>query len=278
VSYRWWLVVAAAGVVAAAALGWLSAAGGVVGDLYDEHVVETGKRPAFFLFVGVVLGFALIRLNTRLRRAGVRWWPGTIEHGDTHVHHAVFGLLGMIAAGILEFALRPASPTVELLALAFGGAIGVTLDEFALVFHLEDVYWEEEGRKSIDVVILFIVVTAMFVVGAVPLGLTESARAAAGPRWVVAFLIVANFALVLVTLLKGRLWLGVIGFLLPPIAWFGALRLARPGSPWARRWYRERPDILEKSRRRDEAFHARWGQLKHRVWDLIGGSPTKRTT
>jgi hypothetical protein len=31
----------------------------------------------------------------------------------------------------------------------------MTLDEFALLLHLEDVYWVREGRASIDAVILF---------------------------------------------------------------------------------------------------------------------------
>jgi hypothetical protein len=51
-------------------------------------------------------------------------------------------------AGFLGFTLQPGSPFTEILAGAFGIGIGLTIDEFALWLHLEDVYWSEEGRRS----------------------------------------------------------------------------------------------------------------------------------
>jgi hypothetical protein len=277
-SYRVWLLIAAAALALAALLGWLSVVRTAVGYTYEDIIVGHGKRPGFYLLIGIILGFALIRLNARLIRSGISWWPGNIEHGDIHVHHAVFGLFGFIVAGVLEFVFQPVSPWVEVLAFVFGAGVGITLDEFALFLHVDDVYWQEEGRKSIDAVILGIVVTGLLVLGAVPLGLTESARDAAGPRWVIAALIGANLILVVIAFLKGRLWLGVIGLVLPPVAWLASVRLARPGSPWARRWYRDRPEVLAKALARDVAYRRRWGDLKERVWDAIGGAPTKRPT
>lgn len=247
-----------------------------LGEVYDAHLVDAGKRPALFLLLGITVSFLLIRVNTRMIRAGVQWWPGNIEQGDIHVHHAVFGLLGMVVAGILEFVFAPPTPGVELLAFTFGAGVGLTLDEFALFLHIEDVYWEEDGRKSIDAVIMSIVVMAMFAVGAVPLGLNEGPRVAAGQRWLLIVLVTGNAVLVIVTLLKGRLWLGVLGLLLPFFSWWGALRLATPSSPWARRWYRDRPGLLDKARRRNNAFHDKWGRRKHRLYDLIGGRPRSR--
>ena len=38
--------------------------------------------------------------------------------------------------------------------MLFGIGTGLTLDEFALWLNLKDVYWEKEGRKSIDAVII----------------------------------------------------------------------------------------------------------------------------
>ena len=156
--------------------------------------------------------------------------------------------------------------------------MGLVLDEFALFLHLEDVYWEENGRKSIDAVILAIVVVAIMIVGFVPLGLGEEARASAGPRWVLVVIVVGNLALVVITFVKGRLWLGVLGLVVPFIAWWGALRLARADSPWARRWYRDRPALMAAAQRRDDAFHQRWGRRKRKLWDLIGGPPHHRAT
>ena len=46
---------------------------------------------------------------------------------------------------------------MEFVAIAFGIGMGLTLDEFALWLNLEDVYWSEKGRQSIDAVIVAIV-------------------------------------------------------------------------------------------------------------------------
>ena len=43
---------------------------------------------------------------------------------------------------------------IEVLAALFGVGAALALDEFALWLHLEDVYWSEEGKKSIDAVML----------------------------------------------------------------------------------------------------------------------------
>ena len=40
------------------------------------------------------------------------------------------------------------------MAIAFGIGMGLTLDEFALWLNLEDVYWSQKGRQSIDAVIV----------------------------------------------------------------------------------------------------------------------------
>ena len=43
----------------------------------------------------------------------------------------------------------------SLTAIAFGVGAALTLDEFALWLNLSDVYWERQGRESIDAVLLF---------------------------------------------------------------------------------------------------------------------------
>ena len=56
--------------------------------------------------------------------------------------------------------------------------MGLTLDEFALWLHLEDVYWSEEGRSSVDAVIFAAIIGGGLIVGFVPLD-----AGAAAPRW-----------------------------------------------------------------------------------------------
>jgi hypothetical protein len=50
--------------------------------------------------------------------------------------------------------IAPPSPWHEIFAVLFGIGTGLTLDEFALWLNLEDVYWSEQGRQSIDAVII----------------------------------------------------------------------------------------------------------------------------
>ena len=45
--------------------------------------------------------------------------------------------------------------TGRIMALLYGVGAALTLDEFALWLNLKDVYWDHEGRRSIDAVVLF---------------------------------------------------------------------------------------------------------------------------
>ncbi|GAA2891203.1 hypothetical protein GCM10020220_096750 [Nonomuraea rubra] len=89
------------------------------------------------------------------------------------------------------------------------------LDEFALILHLHDVYWEEEGRTSVDAVFIAIAVTGLLLIGLRPL--TWDYGTPVNP----AALIVANLALAVVTLLKGKIWTGMAGLFVPPMLLVG---------------------------------------------------------
>lgn len=134
---------------------------------YDERIQVPGKEIHFLILVAFLCSFGFIRTSAHLIRAQVSWWPGNVEtKGGTHIHHLVWGILLLLSMGYLGLALDPPSPWHELVAIAFGIGIGLTLDEFALWLNLEDVYWEERGRQSIDAV----VITASFL-GVTLLGL-----------------------------------------------------------------------------------------------------------
>lgn len=64
------------------------------------------------------------------------------------------GFVLLLIAGFLDFVSAPASPRTEILAGVFGVGAGFTLDEFALWVYLRDVYWTEEGRSSLDAVVV----------------------------------------------------------------------------------------------------------------------------
>lgn len=243
---------------------------------FPSDVLDDPKRPLLVLLFGFIITFVIARLNTRLarRRGGSAPHLGSVvTPGGLHIHHAVFGIIGMVVAGILEFALQPGSPWVEMIAFCFGAGAALTLDEFALVLHLEDVYWTGEGRKSIDAIILGVTFMTLLLTGLLPRTVNELGDYITLSRWVLSVIIIVGAVFVVVCYLKGKLFVGTVGIFVPPVALIGALRLAKPGSPWARRRYAGNAQTMERARRRDESFHQLWERRKHAVWDVIGGKP-----
>ena len=241
-----------------------------------ESVVSDGQRPLFVLLLGFIVTFGLTRLSTRLARAGVwtRFRPGSIvTEGGLHIHHAVFGLVAMIVVGILAFAFSPTSPWREMMAFAFGSGAALTLDEFALILPLEDVYWTGEGRASIDAVVLGVTFITLLLTGLLPRSIDTVGDYVAFSRWTAGGLILAGATFVVICYLKGKLFMGTVGIFVLPVAVFGAVRLAKPSSPWAHLHYANKPEKLGRARRREERYHRHWRRRKHYVWDLIGGKP-----
>lgn len=233
---------------------------------YQTTIYNTGREPAFIMMLAFVLTFIIARGYTRMAR--IRGW-GSASFGGVHTHHLVFGIILSFIAGGLEFGFSPGpGPVFLLLAAAFGCGMALVLDEFALIFHLQDVYWEEEGRKSIDAIILALALGGLIILQSTPFG-TDLNDAG----WVIAVDVAVNLPIVIIAALKGRIFFAVFGIFIPALALVGALRLARPESVWSRRFYGSKRKKLDRASRRHEKYLARWQTRKERVWDLIGGKP-----
>ena len=130
------------------------------------------SRAAMAAFtIGLLVTFLGVRINTRLIRAKVKWWFHDIEsQGGLHVHHMVIGVVLMVVAGITLIAALPQGLYLQLAALVFGAGVALTLDEFALILRLKDVYWSTEGRLSVDAVIVAVCAGMLLVLGIYPLG------------------------------------------------------------------------------------------------------------
>lgn len=244
---------------------------------FSAQVVQTGRLPLFCFFVAFVAGFTGIRVSVRLIRAGVRWWPGNLVAGAVHVHHMVFGVVLMACGGIAELAAPLRSLDWRAGAAAvFGLGLALVLDEFALILHLRDVYWSNEGRLSVDAVFVAVGVTALLLIGVSPVGVKDVAdyhHIPGSPAAVATLvvIVVAWFALAGITLLKGKVWTALLGIVLPIVLVPGAIRLARPDSPWARWRYKSRPVRLAQARRRDQRLRQPVIRAKNRIQDLIAG-------
>ena len=123
-----------------------------------------------------------------------------------------------------------------MLAALFGIGAGLTLDEFALWIHLEDVYWAEQGRASLDAVVVAALLGGLIVLGFAPFELADQSGAIVSILLVVAL----DVVLCILAIFKGKPVLGLTGVFVPLASLVGAIRLATPGSPWARRRYRAR--------------------------------------
>ncbi|MGL6279314.1 MAG: hypothetical protein ACRC50_07135 [Gaiella sp.] len=232
---------------------------------YETAVYETGREPALVMLAAFAITYALTRGYTRIAR--VRGW-GSTHVGGVHMHHLVVGLVLSFAAGAIQFAYLPGEGFLQLLlAAAFGTGAALVLDEFALVFHLDDVYWEEEGRKSVDAVVLGVAFGALFLLHAAPLGQDTD-----GPRWLLTVVLLIHLCIVVVCALKGKLYLATFGVFMPLLAWIGAIRLAEPDSIWARRRYAPGSKKHLRSEERYARYEARWRPRKERAWDVIGGA------
>jgi lysyl-tRNA synthetase class 2 len=235
---------------------------------------ETRAAMAGFL-VGLLATFLFVRINTRLIRAKVSWWFHDIEsEGGTHVHHMVIGVILMVTVGITLIALAPDELLAQVLALLFGVGVALTLDEFALILNLQDVYWRKEGRLSVDAVIIVVCVASLFVLGLNPFGDLEQPGLDGDVfRMALALWFVVVIVPVVLCLLKGKIWTGAIGLFVPFVAIVGVVRLARLNSPWARRRYKDRPKKLARVQRREARLDARWIAWRDAFFDLIAGKP-----
>lgn len=250
---------------------------------FSERFVETGRLPLFCFFAGMVAGFGFIRVSVRLIRANVRWWPGNVTPGGFHIHHVVFGIVFMILFGVAGLVIPDDLVGWRAVAAAgFGIGTALVLDEFALVLHLEDVYWSQEGRASIDALFAVIAVTGLLLLGVQPFVIEDMALfLAESPAlriWVLLPMLLL-VGLAAVTVLKGKIWTGMAGLFVPLLLVVGAIRLARPGSPWSRWRYRaeRRHGVrkLARARRRE----ARWREpvVRAKIWlqDLVAGAPDR---
>ena len=212
-----------------------------------EGLLGEARASVAAFTLGLLLTFLGVRINTRLIRAKVTWWFHDIEsEGGLHVHHMVIGVVLMVITGLILIAVTPEGLWLQLCALVFGAGVALTLDEFALILRLQDVYWTSEGRLSVDAVIVAVCAGLLIILGLNPF---ETATTATGTAGVAGSRDRRGDH-------RGQ---PVLGRRLPArrastgrassasscrsSAVVGAIRVARPNSPWAhRRYVREAPE------------------------------------
>ena len=102
----------------------------------------------------------MVRVLTHAIHAG-RGPFHDVSMGGRHIHHLVWGILLLLVVGyawLLQIGTgqgRGSRWCGRAMSFLYGLGAALTLDEFALWLNLRDVYWDREGRASIDAVLLF---------------------------------------------------------------------------------------------------------------------------
>jgi lysyl-tRNA synthetase class 2 len=207
-----------------------------IGSEFDRDIVEPGRLAAFLFFVALLGTFGFIRASTHMIRAQVSWWPGNVSVGGTHVHHLVWGIFAMMIFGYIGVVIQPDSPWREIVTVFFAIGMGLTLDEFALWLELKDVYWEKQGRKSVDAMIIAACLAGMLVVG-----ISSWARladsVATGVFAALSAVGVVAIVVALINAAKEKFGWAVGSLLIPVVGIAPAFRLAKPTSLWAKLFY-----------------------------------------
>ena len=233
-------------------------------DWWQTEMVDTGKQPLFLCASAFLITFVITRIIVRSIRAGSSPLKDNVV-GGVHIHHAVPGLVLMVVSGLTALGAQSLGWR-SAAGVGFGIGLALVLDEFALILHLEDVYWSEQGRTSVNAVLLVGGVIVLVLLGASPADVNDASLANG-----VVEVVVVNVACAALCFAKGKLGTGVIGIVVPIVGVVGAIRLARPSSAWARRRYPDGSRKREKAVAREAAFDARWRSKVRSFQDRVAG-------
>lgn len=242
-------------------------------EWYQHAIVDTGRQPLFLILVAFVLTFVITRVVTRMIRAGIGPFKN-VSAGGIHVHHVVPGIIAILVGGLVGFGASAFGFWLNFGAIVFGVGAALVLDEFAMILHLDDVYWKNEGRLSADVVLIACGVMACALVVAAPQDPPGPEETDPYVRVLTPiFFVLLVMMPIAVTILKGKVFVAAVSLLpfITWVSWFTAIRLAKPGSPWAKVFYERRPEKLDRSRARAARSAKRWNPLRKWFQDHVFG-------
>ncbi len=252
---------------------------------FSHDILSAGRLPLLCCLVAFILTFFVTRTFVRFIRHRAetgrshRWWhPRNVHLGGVHIHHVTFGVVLVLLSGLtlVTLSIDGHEPEFTLSAILFGVGAALVLDEYALILHLSDVYWEEDGRTSVDAVFAAVGVAGLLIMGLHPLMFflpiwegTDSWPL----RVAVAGALVLTLPLAVVVVLKGKVWTGLLGMFIVVLLVIGAIRLSRPHAPWARWRYTTQPDKMRRALQRERRLRRPIVRAKLLVQCAIAGTP-----
>jgi len=229
------------------------------------------RLPIFLCLLAFIVTFVVTRGITRMIRAGIGPFRDNVSSSGVHVHHAVPGVALLVVGAFTAVGSGGAVGWSEMAGILVGVGTALVLDEFAMILHLDDVYWSEEGRVSVEMVALAAAVLGLVLLGFRPFefdGAVDPVSVA-----VAVISVVLHLGWVAVCAAKGKYRLALFATFIPGLGPVGAIRLARPASWWAARFYDA--DKTRRAEQRAEKANARRGRRFVRLADLVAGSPNE---
>jgi hypothetical protein len=240
---------------------------------WQREIVDAGKLPLGLCFLAFVVTFVVTRGITRLIRAGRGPFRDQVSASGTHIHHSIPGLILLIVGAFTAVGGPATLAWLCVAAVLVGIGVSLVLDEFALILHLQDVYWSGEGQLSVEAISLTAACLGLALVGFSPFGIDDIGVSELSVRFSATALLVVDGAFGVVCVLKGKYRSALFGLFLPPVGATGAIRLARPNSIWARRRYHAAR--MAHATRRAAELDKRWRPVARDWEDFLGGRPSK---
>jgi hypothetical protein len=233
------------------------------------------RVPLLVCFGAFVVTFVVTRVITRMIRAGRGPFKDNVSESGLHIHHAVPGIILLVIGAFIAIAVDTDTWLAIIAALFVGAGTSLVLDEFALILRLEDVYWADEGKLSVEAVGLAVACLGLVLLGLHPFNFIQNddGSISVGPALLAIAIALPFFY---VSVLKGKYRTTLFGLFFFPAAIVGAIRLARPRSRWAKRHYGEKK--MERAVSRLANHDARWGPIAQWMSDFVAGKPSSTAT
>lgn len=123
------------------------------------------ERALLKMLASFVVTSAVTRRSTWVIRRQGKFGPiRELARGPRHIHHFVPGIMLAFASGGVAVATDNGRLR-EWLSMPLGIGVALTLDEWALLLELNDVYWSEEGVVSVQVTLGTTALLAALTVG-----------------------------------------------------------------------------------------------------------------
>jgi hypothetical protein len=115
------------------------------------HALSLGRRVAIRTLAAFLITVVILRIITAIIEYQI--FPHgpfryVLTKSGLHIHHLFWGILLLMLTGFVALATRDPGWHLRI-AVVFGIALGLTLDEFAMWLRLADVYWTPQGIESI---------------------------------------------------------------------------------------------------------------------------------